>query len=104
MSPRRPPCTTASTRTSPASGNHRAGPNRCFATLAGRPRRWWEVAEMSASLLAVIVDCHDPLRQAEFWSQALAYKVRQRNPGEFLVSDPAGAGAPLYFMKVPEPK
>ena len=62
------------------------------------------MAEISASLLAVIVDCHDPLRQAEFWSQALAYKVRQRNPGEFLVSDPAGVGASLYFMKVPEPK
>lgn len=59
---------------------------------------------MSASLLAVIFDCHDPLRQAEFWAQALDYKVSQRNPDEFLVSDPAAAGAPLYFMKVPEPK
>ena len=59
---------------------------------------------MSASLLAVVVDCHDPLRQAEFWAQALAFKVNERNPGEFQVSDPAGAGASLYFMKVPEPK
>ena len=33
-----------------------------------------------------------------------AYTVSQRNPDEFLVSDPAGAGATLYFMKVPEPK
>jgi Glyoxalase-like domain len=46
----------------------------------------------------------DPLRQAEFWAQVLAYKVSQRNPGEFQVSDPAGVGATLYFMKVPEPK
>ena len=59
---------------------------------------------MSASLLAVVVDCHDPLRQAEFWAQALAFKVNERNPSEIQVSDPAGAGASLYFMKVPEPK
>jgi Glyoxalase-like domain len=62
------------------------------------------VVEISASLLAVVVDCHDPLRQAEFWAQSLAYEVSQRNPGEFQVSDPAGAGAALYFMKLPEPK
>lgn len=59
---------------------------------------------MSASLLAVIVDCQDPLRLARFWAQALAYEVKQRNPDEFQVSDPAGTGASLYFMKVPEPK
>jgi hypothetical protein len=63
-----------------------------------------EVAEISASLLAVIVDCHDPLRQAEFWAQALAYEVNQRNPGEIQVSDPASPGVSLYFMKVPESK
>ena len=56
------------------------------------------------SLLAVIVDCRDPRRQAEWWAHALAYQVSQRNPDEFLVSDPAGAGGTLYFMKVPEPK
>jgi len=60
--------------------------------------------QVSASLLAVIVDCHDPCRQAEFWAGVLAYQVSQRNPDEFLVSDPAGAGGSLYFMKVPEPK
>ena len=59
---------------------------------------------MSLSLLSVIVDCHDPRRQAEWWAQALAYQVSQRNPDEFQVSDPAGAGGSLYFMKVPEPK
>ena len=59
---------------------------------------------MSLSLRSVIVDCHDPRRQAEWWAQALAYQVSQRNPGEFQVSDPAGAGGSLYFMKVPEPK
>lgn len=62
------------------------------------------VVKVSVSLLAVIVDCRDPRRQAEFWARALAYKVSQRNPDEFLVSDPAGVGGSLYFMKVPEPK
>ncbi|HEY7143704.1 MAG TPA: VOC family protein [Streptosporangiaceae bacterium] len=59
---------------------------------------------MPVSLLAVIVDCADPLRQAEFWAWALGYEVDQRNPDEFEVSDPAGRGESLYFMKVPEPK
>jgi hypothetical protein len=62
------------------------------------------VVEVSLSLLSVIVDCHDPRRQAEWWAQALANQVSQRNPGEFQVSDPAGARGSLYFMKVPEPK
>jgi predicted enzyme related to lactoylglutathione lyase len=62
------------------------------------------VVQVSLSLLAVIVDCQDPRRQAQFWAEALAYKVSQRNPDEFLAADPAGAGGSLYFMKVPEPK
>lgn len=59
---------------------------------------------MSLTLLAVVVDCGDPQRQAAFWSAALSYDSRERNADEFLVSDPAGVAAPLYFMKVPEPK
>jgi hypothetical protein len=51
------------------------------------------VVKVSLALLAVIVDCHDPRRQAEWWAHALAYKVSQRNPDEFLISDPAGVGA-----------
>ena len=57
---------------------------------------------MSVSLLAIVIDCHDPLRQAEFWAQALAYEVTQRSPGEFRLSDPAGGGS-LYLQKAPEP-
>src|SRR5581483_7904932 len=59
---------------------------------------------MSASLVAVIVDCHDPLRVAGFWAEALGYEVSQRNPDEFRVWDPASGDPSLYFMKVPEPK
>jgi hypothetical protein len=37
---------------------------------------------VSVSLLTVVVDYRDPRGQAEFWAQASAYKVSQRNPGE----------------------
>jgi hypothetical protein len=59
---------------------------------------------LAASLLAVVVDCTDPRRQAAFWSKVLSYEVVERNVDEFLVRDPALVGAPLYLMKVPEPK
>jgi len=59
---------------------------------------------MSASLLAVVVDCRDPGPQADFWAGVLSHDVAERNTDEFLVSDPAGVATPLYFMKVPEPK
>jgi hypothetical protein len=59
---------------------------------------------MSLTLLTVVVDCADPRRQAGFWSEALACDVAERNSDEFEVSDPAGVAAPLYFMKVPEPR
>jgi Glyoxalase-like domain len=61
-------------------------------------------AHMSLTLFTVVVDCKEPGRQADFWSEALSYEVRERNTDEFLVSDPAGVAFPLYFMKVPEPK
>ena len=59
---------------------------------------------MSASLLAVVVDCHDPHRLADFWATVLAYEVAERKPGEVLASDPKGVGAPLCFMTAPEAK
>jgi hypothetical protein len=59
---------------------------------------------MAASLLAVVVDCAEPAHQAGFWSRVLSYEVVERNVDEFLVRDPTGSAAPLYFMKVPEPR
>jgi hypothetical protein len=58
---------------------------------------------MSGSLLAVIVDCQDPLRLGEFWAEALDYEVAERDAGEVMVSRP-GAGPVLYFMPVPAPR
>ena len=59
---------------------------------------------MPVSLFAVVVDCGDPLHQAEFWAQALGFTMSRRNPDEYQFSDPAGNGGSLYFMKVPESK
>ena len=59
---------------------------------------------MTLKVFTVVIDCTDPRRQADFWAEALSCDVRERNPDEYLVSDPAGKAFPLYFMKVPEPK
>lgn len=59
---------------------------------------------MSASLLAVVVDCHDPRQLAHFWAAALSREISERNTDEFQVNDPKGGTTSLYFMKVPEAK
>jgi predicted enzyme related to lactoylglutathione lyase len=59
---------------------------------------------VSTRLLSVVVDCRDPRVLAEFWARVLAYEISERNPGEVMISDPAGTGGVLYFMEVPESK
>jgi catechol 2,3-dioxygenase-like lactoylglutathione lyase family enzyme len=48
----------------------------------------------------VTIDCRDPERLIEFWSQALGYDI-QRNV-YVTVRDPNGRGPSLYFQEVPE--
>jgi hypothetical protein len=43
-----------------------------------------EGADMSSSLLAVVVDCRDPRAQAAFWAKALSSDVVERNTDELL--------------------
>jgi Glyoxalase-like domain len=59
---------------------------------------------MSLTLFTVVIDCENPAPQAAFWAEALCYKIQERNTDEYVVSDPAGNGFPLYFMRVPEPR
>lgn len=59
---------------------------------------------MTRSLLAIVVDCHDSLSQAQYWAGVLGHQVSERNTGEYEVSSPDDRGTPLYFMNVPEPK
>lgn len=58
---------------------------------------------MPASLLAIVVDCHDSLAQAQFWAEVLGHQVHERNSAEYEVSS-RSAGTPMYFMNVPEGK
>lgn len=72
----------------------------------------------------VVIDCADPAKLAEFWAQALRYKL-QDPPESFAswedflrannvpesewnsanaVVDPDGAGPRVFFQRVPEPK
>ena len=59
---------------------------------------------MARNLLAVVVDCRDPLAQATFWAGVLGHQVAERNTNEFEVGGPNTGATPLYFMKVPEAK
>jgi hypothetical protein len=77
-----------------------------------------------ATGVQVVIDCADPSRLAEFWANALGYKLPGPPPGfdsweAFLrtrgvpesewnsasaVEDPDRKGPRFYFQKVPEPK
>jgi len=61
---------------------------------------------VSSSVWYVVFDCPDPRKTAEFWAEALGYRIEAPNEyiGDVLLHDPKGVGQPLGFMKVPEPK
>ena len=48
---------------------------------------------MTLNMFAVVIDCTDPRLQANFWAEVLSYDVRERNPDEYLVSDPTGTAS-----------
>jgi catechol 2,3-dioxygenase-like lactoylglutathione lyase family enzyme len=77
-----------------------------------------------AATVQVVIDCADPARLAEFWAEALGYRLESPPEGfdtwpDFLrsvnvpesewgsasaVVDPDGPGPRLFFQRVPEPK
>ncbi len=59
---------------------------------------------MSLALFAIIVDCQDPRRQADWWANVLSFRVSERNPDEYQVGEGVPGRPSLYFMKVPETK
>jgi predicted enzyme related to lactoylglutathione lyase len=59
---------------------------------------------MSASILAVVVDCRDSMAVAQFWAAALDRRITERNPREFTVGALSSDATCLYFMDVPEQK
>jgi Glyoxalase-like domain len=58
----------------------------------------------SLSIFAIIVDCLDPRRQADWWANVLSYQVTERNTDEYQVGEGVPRRPSLYFMKVPERK
>jgi hypothetical protein len=61
---------------------------------------------MSASVLCVTFDRHDPVRVGAFWAETLTYDMHRgaEEFGEIALSDPTGTGPDIYLMTVPESK
>ncbi len=64
---------------------------------------------MATAIRHITVDCHDPLRLARFWGEALGFVEDPDGPNlpgedEALVMDPHGLRPGLLFIQVPEPK
>jgi predicted enzyme related to lactoylglutathione lyase len=62
---------------------------------------------MGCVLREIAIDCADPKRVAEFWSQVLDWPLKQEPDGIcWLTSngEPSGPPPVLVFAKVPEPK
>ncbi len=60
---------------------------------------------MASFIKSVTFDCHEPLRVAEFWAQAVGSNVDEDSTPDRAWVEPAGWGGPsLWFVRVPEGK
>jgi hypothetical protein len=64
---------------------------------------------MGLRIQALIVHCVDPGRLAEFWAEALGWRITGRDDPEWIVEPPEGSRedsvvADLLFIRVPEVK
>lgn len=53
---------------------------------------------------AIMIDCHDPERLFEFWSQIVGVEVEHRYPAYIFTTTLAGNNIRLAFQLVPEDK
>ena len=60
----------------------------------------------SVKQFQVTFDCAEPVRVARFWAETLGYRAEYDDDqgGCAAALDPTGAGARLYFQRVPEGK
>jgi catechol 2,3-dioxygenase-like lactoylglutathione lyase family enzyme len=57
------------------------------------------------AIVMVTIDCANPARLAEFWTEALGAKIVHTVEDQFLVMAPEAQGRPLLgLQRVPEPK
>ena len=52
----------------------------------------------------LVIDCRDPRRMAEFWSQVLGYQITHDEDDEVEIAEQPGAMPTLLFVVVPEGK
>ena len=64
---------------------------------------------MTIRLQALAVDAHDPAALAQWWADALGWRITESEPDEVVLEPPAGSpedgvAADILFLRVPEPK
>jgi predicted enzyme related to lactoylglutathione lyase len=59
---------------------------------------------MTSAIYCTTVDCAEPRRLADFWSQVLSYKVTFEEADEVAIEPPEGDCPALLFIRVPESK
>jgi predicted enzyme related to lactoylglutathione lyase len=60
---------------------------------------------MPVKLAQIVVDCHDPERLAQFWSEVLGWQViGHEDDGSVEIGDPTQSPLGILFEPVPEPK
>jgi len=57
-----------------------------------------------ASRVSLVLDCHDPERQARFWAEALEYRILGSEGSYVLLAAPDDAGPRLVLQRVRETK
>ncbi|OKI02709.1 lactoylglutathione lyase [Streptomyces sp. CB02923] len=62
------------------------------------------MAAVTPSEMVMVLDCADREALAEFWSQALGYRIARTSPPYTALTDPEGRTPELLLQEVPEPK
>lgn len=64
---------------------------------------------MNLSIQCIDIDCHDPAALAQFWRDALGWRITYETDDEYVLEPPAGSPQDgvvpdLLFFKVPDQK
>ncbi|MEJ7743910.1 MAG: VOC family protein [Nocardioidaceae bacterium] len=64
---------------------------------------------MSLDIQCIDIDCHNPAALAQFWGNALGWRITYETDDEYVLEPPAGSPQDgvvpdLLFLKVPDPK
>jgi predicted enzyme related to lactoylglutathione lyase len=59
---------------------------------------------MSSMVISFVLDCHDPRRLAEFWTEAIDYREAAQAGAYTVLAPREGPGPVLALQRVPEAK